>query len=79
MIAENMESGKKYFCEYSTSIDPENFPMLAGKEIPALKITGFGQIIRRDVESKLCVVADLKTRQEYIVAFGDIKSIEEVA
>lgn len=78
MIAENMEAGKKYFCEYSTRIDPENFPMLAGKEIPVLQISGFGQIIRRDAESKLCIIADLKTRQEYVVAFDNIKRIEEV-
>jgi hypothetical protein len=78
MTPHDMIAGKNYFCEYSITINPESMPMLAGLDIPSAKMSGVGQIIQRDTENKLCVVADLNNLQKHVVSFDAISNIQEV-
>lgn len=79
MLAENMELGKKYFCNYTAIGDPKDFPALEGTGLSTVTVSGIGQVIQKDNENRLCIVGDLKTRVNYVVKFDDMTQIEEVA
>jgi len=73
-----MELGKKYFCQFTAQGKAEDFAVLAGQNIPFVTITGIGQVIQKDIENRLCIVGDLKTRVEHVVRFEDMTNIEEI-
>ena len=76
ITAEELESGVNYFCTYSAIVDPEQFPLLAGKNLPPVTtMTSTGQILKRDIDSRLLEVIDLDTHQRYIVSYDDVSNI----
>jgi hypothetical protein len=79
MTVEELAAGKNYFCNYFVSVDPEEVPALAGQNIPMARMNGKAQIMQRDVESKMCIIVDLMSHQQYVVPFENISEIQEVA
>lgn len=79
MTVDELVAGKNYFCDYFVNVDPEQVPSLAGQNIPMARMNGKAQIMQRDVESKMCIIVDLMSHQQYIVPFDNISQIQEVA
>lgn len=77
MTPQDMEVGKTYFCQYTAVADPNQFPLLAGEDVPITTITGIGQILQRDLDNQVCEVIDLQSHQRYVVSFEDMVDIAE--
>lgn len=76
ITAEELEPGVNYFCIYSTIVDPEQFPMLAGKNLPPITtMTSTGQILKRDIDARLLEIIDLDTHQRHVVGYDDVQDI----
>jgi hypothetical protein len=78
MTADDLVVGKNYFCEYTAQADPESFSMFAGQDIPKITVNGIAQIMKRDINARVCEVTDLKTFKTFIVPYDNLKNIEEI-